>query len=163
MRAQYYEDIQVGDSYRSPGRTVTEADVVAFAGRSGDFTELHTNAEAMREHVYGARIAHGLLGLAIQSGLGTRVIPPSHIVGFAGITDWRFQAPIFIGDTVHLEITVSAKRQSKSRPDRGIVSYERRLVNQHKLVVQSGTTANVVLLTPPDAEPEGPAGQGPDV
>ena len=76
VRPLYYEDIQVRDSYRSPGRTVTEADVAAFAGLSGDLTELHPNAAEMREHVYGGRIAHGLLGLAIQSGLATRVVPP---------------------------------------------------------------------------------------
>jgi acyl dehydratase len=162
VRPLYYEDIQVGDSYRSPGRTVTEADVAAFAGLSGDLTELHPNAAAMREHVYGVRIAHGLPGLAIQSGLATRVVPPSHIVGFAGITNWRFEVPIFLGDKNHLEITVSAKRRSKSRPDRGIVSYARRLINQDNRVVQPGATANIVLLAPPDAKPEESPGTGRD-
>ena len=72
---QYFEDIEVGQEYVSPGRTVTEADIVAFAGLSGDYNVLHTDAEFMWTSIFGERIAHGLLGLAIQSGLGTRAMP----------------------------------------------------------------------------------------
>src|SRR3990172_3130964 len=72
---QYFEEIQVGLEYLSPGRTVTEADIVAFAGLSGDYNVLHTDAEFMRTSIFGERIAHGLLGLAIQSGLGMRAMP----------------------------------------------------------------------------------------
>ena len=71
---QYFEDIQVGDEYLSRGRTVTEADVVAFAGLSGDYNVLHTDAEYMKSSIFGERIAHGLLGLSISSGLGSRAV-----------------------------------------------------------------------------------------
>ena len=67
MKKQYFEDIQPGDEYLSPGRTVTEADIVAFAGLSGDYNVLHTDAEFMRTSIFGERIAHGLLGLAIAA------------------------------------------------------------------------------------------------
>lgn len=139
-----FEDIAIGADYLSPGRTVTEADVVAFAGLSGDYNELHTNAEFMRQHQFGQRIAHGLLGLAIQSGLATRTLPPSDIVGFLGINNWRFTRPIFIGDTVRLRIHAKEKRLSASQGGRGIVVYERTIVNQRDEVVQHGEMANLV-------------------
>jgi acyl dehydratase len=141
---QNFEDIETGVDYLSPGRTVTEADVVAFAGLSGDYNELHTNAEFMRQHPFGQRIAHGLLGLAIQSGLTTRTLPPSDIVGFLGINGWRFTQPIFIGDTIRLRIDVKEKRLSSSQPGRGVVVYGRTLINQRGEVVQHGEVANLV-------------------
>ncbi|PYO52130.1 MAG: acyl dehydratase, partial [Candidatus Rokuibacteriota bacterium] len=70
-----FEDLQVGDEYRSPGRTVTEADIVIFAGVSGDYNVLHTDAEYMKASLYGERIAHGLLGLSVQHGLLARSMP----------------------------------------------------------------------------------------
>jgi acyl dehydratase len=73
--ATYFEDIQLGDEYVSPGRTVTEADIVIFAGLSGDYNVLHTDAEHMKSSLFGERIAHGLLGLSIQQGLLDRVVP----------------------------------------------------------------------------------------
>jgi acyl dehydratase len=141
---QSFEDIETGVDYLSPGRTVTEADVVTFAGLSGDYNELHTNAEFMRQHPFGQRIAHGLLGVAIQSGLTTRTLPPSDIVGFLGINGWRFTQPIFIGDTIRLRIDVKEKRLSSSQPGRGVVVYGRTLVNQRGEVVQHGEVANLV-------------------
>jgi acyl dehydratase len=88
---QYFEDIQVGDEYVSPGRTVTEADIVAFAGLSGDYNVLHTDAEYMKSSIFGERIAHGLLGLAISSGLGTRAVArPFATLAFLGLR-WRLR------------------------------------------------------------------------
>jgi acyl dehydratase len=144
MERQTFEDIEVGTEYTSPGRTVTEADVVLFAGLSGDYTELHTNAEFMRDHPFGQRIAHGLLGLAIASGLAARTLPPTAIVGFLGLNNWNFRKPIFIGDTVYLHIVVHSKRLSNSQPNRGVVTYRRSLVNQRNEVVQDGEMANLV-------------------
>ena len=140
---QYFEDIQVGDEYVSPGRTVTEADIVAFAGLSGDYNVLHTDAEYMRTSIFGERIAHGLLGLAIQSGLGTRALPrPFATLAFLGLR-WRFKAPIKIGDTIKVRIKVTDKRET-SKPDRGIVVLQRTVVNQRGEVVQEGETDTMV-------------------
>jgi acyl dehydratase len=140
---QYFEDIQVGDEYLSPGRTVTEADIVAFAGLSGDYNVLHTDAEFMRTSIFGERIAHGLLGLAISSGLGTRAVPrPFATLAFLGLR-WRFKGPIKIGDTIRVRIRVAAKRET-SKPDRGIVSMQRTVVNQRDEVVQEGDTEIMV-------------------
>src|SRR5216684_6099022 len=93
---RYFDDIAVGEAYESPGRTVTEADIVAFAGLSGDYNVLHTDAEFMRTSIFGERIAHGLLGLAIQSGLGTRATQDYATLAFLGLR-WTFKWPITIG------------------------------------------------------------------
>ena len=141
--AQYFEDIQVGDEYLSPGRTVTEADIVAFAGLSGDYNVLHTDAEFMRTSIFGERIAHGLLGLAIQSGLGTRATPrPFATLAFLGLR-WRFKGPIKIGDTIKVRLRISDKRET-SKPDRGVVTIQRSVLNQRGEVVQEGDTEIMV-------------------
>jgi acyl dehydratase len=136
---QYFEEIQVGIEYVSPGRTVTEADIVAFAGLSGDYNVLHTDAEFMRTSIFGERIAHGLLGLAIQSGLGARATSrPFATIAFLGLR-WRFKGPIKIGDTIKVRVKVSDKRET-SKPDRGIVVLQRSVTNQRGEVVQEGET-----------------------
>jgi acyl dehydratase len=136
---QYFEDIQVGDEYLSPGRTVTEADIVAFAGLSGDYNVLHTDAEYMKSSIFGERIAHGLLGLAISSGLGARAVPRAFAtIAFLGLR-WRFKGPIKIGDTIKVRLKIASKRET-SKPDRGIVTVQRHVVNQRGEVVQEGDT-----------------------
>jgi acyl dehydratase len=140
---QYFEDIEVGAEYVSPGRTVTEADIVAFAGLSGDYNVLHTDAEFMKTSIFGERIAHGLLGLAISSGLGARAVPrPFATIAFLGLR-WRFKGPIKIGDTIKVRLAVSGKRDT-SKPDRGIVTIQRSVVNQRGEVVQEGDTEIMV-------------------
>ena len=79
---RFFDEIEVGEESESPGRTVTEADIVLFAGLSGDYNILHTDAEFMKSSIFGERIAHGLLGLAIQSGLFTRAGMPYATLGF---------------------------------------------------------------------------------
>jgi len=136
---QYFEDIQVGDEHLSPGRTVTESDIVTFAGLSGDYNVLHTDAEFMKTSIFGERIAHGLLGLAISSGLGTRAMAkPYATLAFLGLR-WRFKGPIKIGDTIKVRMKVTAKRET-SKPDRGIVTVQRHVLNQRGEVVQEGDT-----------------------
>jgi acyl dehydratase len=144
---QYFEEIQVGDEYLSPGRTVTEADIVAFAGLSGDYNVLHTDAEFMRTSIFGERIAHGLLGLAISSGLGTRAMPRQFAtLAFLGLR-WRFKGPIKIGDTIKVRLNVAEKRET-SKPDRGIVTIRRVVLNQHGETVQEGDTEIMVERRP---------------
>jgi len=136
---QYFEDIQVGDEYVSPGRTITEADIVAFAGLSGDYNVLHTDAEYMKTSIFGERIAHGLLGLSISSGLGSRaIVRPFATIAFLGLR-WRFKGPIKIGDTITVRMRVSDKKET-SKPDRGIVTLQRSVLNQRGEVVQEGDT-----------------------
>lgn len=147
----YFEEIDVGAVYISPGRTITEADLFAFAGLSGDFAELHTNEEVMQEHPFGRRVAHGLLVVAIQSGLAIRALPAIRFSAALGIDHWRFRAPVFIGDTIHLRLTVAEARERRSDLSTGVVVLDREVVNQHAALVQDGRTAALVERYPRSA------------
>jgi acyl dehydratase len=138
----FFEDLQLGQEYTSPGRTVTEADIVIFAGLSGDYNVLHTDAEYMKASTFGERIAHGLLGLSIQQGLAARGEPATTHGLLSGLK-WKFKGPIKIGDTVHVLSRIASK---KDGPDaaRGLVTVERRLLNQRDEVVQEGETEHLV-------------------
>lgn len=141
-----YEDLSVGEVFDSPGRTITEADVVAFAGLSGDYNELHTDAEFMKSSRFGRRIAHGLLVLSIASGLSARAIaPPVDTIAFLSIADWRFRGPVFFGDTVRVRIKMAEKRLTRSG-NAGIVRWHREIVNQHGETVQDGTIVTMVAV-----------------
>ena len=137
-----FDDIKVGEEFVSPGRTVSETDIVLFAGLSGDYNVLHTDAEHMKSSQFGERIAHGLLGLALQQGLSARIAPDLVELPFAQLA-WKFRGPIKIGDTIHVVARVTNKREGE-RPGRGIVTIERRVLNQRGEVVQEGETEHVV-------------------
>src|SRR5882672_1249765 len=139
---RYFDEIEVGEEYESPGRTVTEADIVIFAGLSGDYNVLHTDAEFMKQSIFGERIAHGLLGLAIQSGLLSRATQAYATLAFVGLR-WKFKAPVKIGDTIRLRAKVIA-RKDLPEPGRGLVTLERTLLNQRDEVVQQGETDLIV-------------------
>lgn len=133
----YFEDFHLGQKFVSKARTVTEADVVNFAGLSWDHNELHTDAEYAAKTDFGKRIAHGLLGLAIHSGLTYRLTEGT-LLAFLELT-WQFKMPIYIGDTIHVEQEVKELRDSSKR-DRGILTFEKEIINQRNEVVQTGTT-----------------------
>ena len=143
---RYFDDIEVGEEYESPGRTVTETDIVIFAGLSGDYNILHTDAEFMKQSIFGERIAHGLLGLSIQAGLFTRATLPYATIALAGLR-WKFKGPIKIGDTIRVRARVSAKKET-DKPERGVVTLERRVLNQRDEVVQEGETDLLVERRP---------------
>ncbi len=150
-----FAELAVGDEWESPRRTVTEADVVAFAGLSGDFNPLHMDHEAARDGPFGKPVAHGLLGLAIVSGLGSQA-PRIATLAFLAILDWRFLEPIGFGDTVHVLTRVEAL-EPKARGRRGVVTWRRSLINQHGVVVQEGRTQTLVRGSSPEAGSAGPA------
>lgn len=143
---RFFEEIPVGEEYESPGRTVTETDIVIFAGLSGDYNVLHTDAELMKTSIFGERIAHGLLGLSMQSGLFARAAGAYATLGLAGLR-WKFRGPIRIGDTIRVRARVAGKRELES-PGRGLVTVEQRVVNQHDEVVQDGESDLVVERRP---------------
>ncbi|HYE91561.1 MAG TPA: MaoC/PaaZ C-terminal domain-containing protein [Terriglobales bacterium] len=133
---RFFEDIEVGETYESPGRTITEADIVLFAGISGDYNVVHTDAELMKGSIFGERIAHGLLGLSVQSGLITRGMQPYATLAFLGVR-WKFKGPIRIGDTIRVRAEVTGKKET-SDAGRGVVTHARTIVNQRDEVVQEG-------------------------
>lgn len=147
----YWEALEVGVGERSPGRTITEADIVAFAGVSGDWNPLHTDADYARERTLaGERVAHGLLGLSVASGLFTRTALGTaiqeQVLAMLSL-EWDFVGMIRIGDSVRLEFEVESRRET-SRPDRGIVILARRLVRADGEVLQRGRTTLMVARDP---------------
>jgi acyl dehydratase len=142
---RYYEDLQVGEEYESPGRTITETDIVNFAALSGDWSPAHTDGEYCKKSPFKARIAHGLLGLAIVEGLRPR-IPAFTDVRYMASLYWnyKFTGPIFIGDTIRVRVKIASKRETK-KPDRGIVVEYVTMVNQRGEVVQEGEHGMMAL------------------
>jgi len=137
VRSLYFEDFQVGQKFVSKSRTLTEADIVNFAGLSWDHNQLHTDAEYAGQTRYGKRIAHGLLGVVAHAGL-TYQLTGDSILALLEIS-WKFHLPIYIGDTMHVEQTVTELRES-SAADRGILTFAKEVKNQAREVVQTGTT-----------------------
>jgi acyl dehydratase len=145
----YLDDLEAGQHFVSAARTVTEADVVAFAGLSGDFNPIHTDAEFAKDSQYGQRVVYGLLGLSIATGLLDRLgVFSGSAIAMLGITDWTFTGPVFIGDTVHLELTIVGVRPSQSKPDRGVVERRFDLRNQRGELVQTGRIDVLVRRRP---------------
>ena len=146
----YFDAIEVGDEWLSPARTVTETDIVLFAGLTGDFNPLHVDHEYARNTPFGRPIAHGLLGMSLVAGLGSHS-PFMQTAAFVQILQWRFLIPIYAGDTVHVHTTVIEKHAKNRR--RGLVTWRRGLVNQAGQLVQEGTTETLVLIASANARP----------
>jgi 3-hydroxybutyryl-CoA dehydratase len=138
--------LQVGDTETSPNRTITEADVIGFAGLSGDFNPLHIDAQHAAKTPYGRRIAHGLLGTSVAAGLFTwtdmsRSLQSS-LIAMLGV-EARYLAPLFPGDTVSVTATVKDVRET-SKADRVVITIERALINQDGTRVQEIVTPLLV-------------------
>lgn len=134
----YFDDLSVGQRLITPARTVTEADIINFAGVSGDFNPIHTDAEFARSTPFGQRIAHGLLVLAMLTGLRQRSGAfEGTLLAWLELRSYRFLKPVYIGDTVRGEAEISELRESR-KPDRGVVIQRVRVYNQRDEVVQEG-------------------------
>jgi acyl dehydratase len=146
-RGHYFEEFEDGYTIVSPARTITEHDVCAFAGLSGDFNPLHTDAEFARETPFGERIAHGVLGLSVATGLAARLgFMDGTVLAFLGL-DWKFRKPILLDDTIHVVVAVLEKRPQPAMGG-GIVTFDVRVVNQRDEVVQRGTWKILVRSRP---------------
>jgi acyl dehydratase len=145
-----YDDLYVGLAFRSPGRTIGEADLTAFAGLTGDYSELHTSDVYAQASQFGRRVAHGMLGLSYAHGLmwaRTGELRPT-VIAFLGISDWRFVGPIFIGDTIFVNYRIAEIRDSASKPGQAIVTFDVDVVDQADRIVQKGRKAILVSKTP---------------
>ncbi|HIJ56154.1 MAG TPA: dehydratase [Deltaproteobacteria bacterium] len=139
MQGKYLDELNAGEEYITPSRTLTETDVVMFAAMSGDYNELHTSEEYMKGSQFGKRLVHGLLGLSVSHGLIFRLgILDGSAIAFLGMDSWQFKAPLFFGDTIHVKLKIAEARASKSKPDRGIVKFYLEILNQDGVVVQCG-------------------------
>ena len=135
-----FEGVEKGDTDVTQGRTITEADVTNFAGVSGDFNHLHTDAERMNESMFGERIAHGILVVSAATGLLWQARSPEEreaVVAFYGIDDLRFRQPTYVGDTVRVETEVLETRRKDEGRGNGTVRTEVEVKNQRDQTVVS--------------------------
>lgn len=147
-RGMYFEEFEVGQCVCSPGRTVTEADIVGFAGLSGDYNQMHVDAEYSRNTPFSQRVAHGLLVLSIASGLAVQTgVMEGTVVAFREINDWKFVKPVFIGDTVHVEMEI-AETKAMRRIGGGTVVVALDVKNQRDEVVMKGTWTVIIASKP---------------
>jgi 3-hydroxybutyryl-CoA dehydratase len=154
----YLDDVEVGQEWLSLGRTVTETDIVNFAGLSGDFNPIHLDHEFARTTPFRRPIAHGLLILSMCGGLGL-FSPPMRTLAFLELREWHFREPVFIGDTLRLRSKILEK-QVRGRGRHGIITWQRQAINQEGKVVQEGVTLTMVEGRGPRRE-EVPAGTAP--
>jgi len=139
-----FEEIEIGEEFLTASRTVTESDILAYAGLSGDFEELHVSETFARQTVFGGRVAHGLLGLVLLDGLKTRTALVTGVQTIASLGwTWDFPKPIRVGDTVRGRFVVARKRRT-SRGDRGVLYIQCELQNQAGEVVQQGENRMMV-------------------
>jgi len=138
VRGKWFEEFEVGMQVTSPGRTVTEADIVNFAGLSGDYNQIHVDAEFSKEQPFGQRVAHGLLVMAMISGLANQTgLIDRTVIAFREIDKWKFSKPVFIGDTIHVTLEV---QETKAMPklNGGVVVLKVSTMNQRDEAVQRG-------------------------
>lgn len=134
----YFDDFREGQSWTSPARTITEADLVMFAGFSGDYNPLHTDEEFAKGTQFGGRILHGPGVFAIATGLESRLgIKDGTAIAFLGMT-WNLTKAVHIGDTIKVHERVAELRASSSKPDRGVVTFDVQVTNQRDEVCQEG-------------------------
>ena len=148
QRGMWFEEFEVGQRVITPGRTVTESDIVSFAGVSGDFTQIHTDADYSSRTVFGKRVAHGLLVLSIASGLAVQTgVLEGTIIVFREIDEWKFIQPVYIGDTIHVELEVMETKAMR-RVGGGTVTIEIRVKNQSEQTVMKGIWTVLIASRP---------------
>ncbi|MET3576320.1 MaoC/PaaZ C-terminal domain-containing protein [Bhargavaea ullalensis] len=144
MFDRFFEEVDVGDEWESMGRTITEADIVNFAGVSGDYYPLHMDAEYAAATRFGGRIAHGMLVLSVATGLMN--FTPGVIVAFYGMDRIRFIRPTFIGDTIKVRLKAASKENREDGT--GVIVCKTEIINQEGRAVTAGTLRMMVNHAP---------------
>jgi 3-hydroxybutyryl-CoA dehydratase len=138
----YFEDVAVGQEWESLGRTLTEADIVNFAGLSGDFNPIHIDHQFAGGTPFRRPIAQGLLVFSVSSGLSL-YSPPMRTLAFLAIREWHFRGAVFIGDTLRA-LSKVLNKEVRGRGRRGEITWQRQIINQERKVVQEGVTVTLV-------------------
>jgi acyl dehydratase len=147
VRGLYFEDFETGLAFHSGARTITETDIVNFAGLSGDFNFIHIDAEASKETPFGQRVAHGMLVASIATGLAVQQgFIDGTTLAFRELS-WKFTKPVLIGDTIRLQVKV-IETKAMPRMGGGLVTFEARVVNQHEDVVHKGEWRMLIKSQP---------------
>ena len=141
---RYLSEFTVGEKFTTLSKTVTETDVVLFAGITGDMNPIHTDKIYAEGLPFKSRLAHGLLGAGIATGLWGRMgmVDGSAIAALS--TEWKFTGAIKIGDTIHREIEVLEAKRSGPKPDRGVLNLGYKIINQDGVVCQVGSMATLL-------------------
>jgi 3-hydroxybutyryl-CoA dehydratase len=148
QRGMWFEEFEVGQQIITPGRTITESDIISFAGLSGDYNQIHTDAEFSSKTPFGKRVAHGLLGLSIASGLAMRTgVLEGTVIAFREINNWKFSLPVYIGDTIHAELNI-VETKPFPRLGGGSIIIEILVKNQKNEVTMKGTWTALVASKP---------------
>jgi acyl dehydratase len=148
QKGLYFEEFAVGQRIITAARTVTESDVVGFAGLSGDYNQIHTDAEFAKQTPFKQRVAHGLLCLSIASGLAMRTgVLEGTVLAFREINTWKFSSPVFLGDTMHVELEV-LETKALPRLGGGAVVIELAVKNQRGETPMKGTWTVLVSSRP---------------
>lgn len=156
-RGLYFEEFTEGLTVVSRGRTLTEADIVNFAGLSGDYNPLHTDSEYASTSQFKARIAHGALVFSIATGLTYQLgVLEGTVVAFTGF-EMKLRNPVYIGDTIKVTATV-AKRRAMPAMGGGFVTFDIKVTNQKDEVAQKGEWT-VLVISQPTTESQ-PSGEG---
>lgn len=151
VRGMYFEEFEIGQQIVTVGRTVTESDIVNFAGLSADFNEIHTNAIYSEETPFGQRVAHGILGLSIASGLAWQTgVLEGTIIAFREINSWRFSKPVYIGDTLRVVMEIKATK-AIPRAGGGTVVIQLDVQNQNGETVMKGSWTVLMSSKPEDS------------
>ena len=150
----WWDDAVVGDKRVSVGRTITETDLIILCGLSGSYVPLHNDIEYAKTTAYGQRIVNATMTLVVASGLRGNMVwyngdtmCGESMIAFLGYDNVRFPAPLFINDTIHLEITVKSKRET-SKPGRGIITFEDQVVKQDGTVVAKWDRSMMFKMRP---------------
>ncbi|WP_068681253.1 MaoC/PaaZ C-terminal domain-containing protein [Variovorax sp. WDL1] len=147
-RGLFYEDIEIGNCYTTPRRTVTHSDIVNFSGVSGDFSAPHVDFEFCKKQPYGEPIAQGVLVFAIATGLQCQSgINDRTVVAFLSVDNWRMHAPVRHGDTIYMN-SVPIQKRLTSKAGKGIVTFAREIKNHRGEIVQSMTSSSMYLCRP---------------
>ena len=148
QRGLFFEEFSAGQKIISVGRTITESDVVSFAGLTGDYNLIHTDMEYSKTTPFGQRVAHGLLCLSIGMGLATRTgFIEGTVLAFREIMSWKFVKPVFIGDTIHIELEVLETKEIR-RLGGGLIQIKADIKNQHGDVTARGTWEALIASRP---------------
>lgn len=146
-RGMYFEEFEVGLEIHTGARTITEADIVNFAGLSGDYNFIHVNADAAQETPFGRRVAHGMLVASIATGLAVQQgFIDGTTLAFRDL-NWKFTKPVFIGDTVHVQVKI-IQTKPMARLGGGIVTFDARVVNQSGDTVHKGEWRMLIKSRP---------------
>ena len=148
---KFFEDFAVGLTMRTRGRTITEADIVQFGTLTGDYNPMHLDAEYTKGHMMGQRVAHGMLTLSYAVGLAFQLgFMDQTVLAFRSL-EMKFSQPVYIGDTVHVVLTVK-ETQPAPRLGGGAVTLEVRVVNQDNKTVQKGEWVALVASRPTEGD-----------